>query len=68
MVVSSAYDNKLRDVQCLMSCMYRRNIIGPIILPWGTPHVISSKADLLLFIIVYCFLCVVIPRIEVHHN
>ena len=58
MVVSSAYDNKCRDVQWLMSFMYRRNRIGPRILPWGTPHVISSKADLLLFITVYCFLFV----------
>ena len=29
MVVSSAYDNKFRDVQWLMSFMYRRNRIGP---------------------------------------
>ena len=58
MVLSSAYDNTFRDVQWLMSFMYRRNIIEPRILLWRTPHVISSNADLLLFITVYCFLFV----------
>ena len=47
-MVSSAYDNTFRDVQFLMSCMYMRNIIGPRILHWRTPHV-ASKA-----VVYYC--------------
>ena len=36
--------------------MYKVNSIGPRIDPWGTPTVILLTPDLVLFIVINCFL------------